>query len=331
MADEWISAETEPKERDFRGILGMHLQICKGIRSRWPGLPPYLYADLYAGPGRLAFDGREFQGSPLIFLDLAGDAGVPYEALCFERDPDVAERLSRAVAGLNGRQPAVCPESCETGFSRWLDAAHGRRSQYGLIYSDPIKDEIPHQLLSRAAAMLPKVDILSYVAATQYKRRRGVDPDRPFLSDHVRTVGKKVVLIRRPHTAWHWTFILWSNWVDFPQWEKRGFYRLDSETGQEIMRQLNLSGREHKELANTPLPFEREPYRSYAEYLRHPLFLKVRAEVFERAAGLCERCGQRPSSEPHHLRYPPWGTFDVPENMIAVCHQCHCEIHGKAA
>jgi len=330
VADEWISAETEPKEADFRGILGMHLQICKGIRSRQGG-PPYLYADLYAGPGQLSFNGKEFQGSPLIFLDLAAKEGLPYEAMCFERDPDVAERLSGAVASLNGSRPAVYPEPCETGFSRWLDSAGRRRNQYGLIYSDPIKDEIPHRLLSRAAAMLPRVDILSYVAATQYKRRRGVDPERPFLSDHVRAIGKDVVLIRRPHTAWHWTFILWSNWVNFPQWERRGFYRLDSEIGSEIMKQLDLSSREHKELANTPLPFEREPYRSYAEYLRHPRFLKIRAEVFERAAGLCERCGQRPPTEPHHLRYPPWGTFDVPENMIAVCHQCHCEIHGKAA
>jgi hypothetical protein len=44
---------------------------------------------------------------------------------------------------------------------------------------------------------------------------------------------------------------------------------------------------------------------------------------------MCERCHGRPPTEPHHLRYPPWGTFDVPENMIAVCHPCHCEIHGK--
>lgn len=73
------------------------------------------------------------------------------------------------------------------------------------------------------------------------------------------------------------------------------------------------------------------PYRGYREYLRHPRFLEIRAEVFDRAAGLCEQCGLRPPTEPHHLRYPPWGTFDVPENMIAVCHLCHCEIHGKAA
>ncbi|MGW4663225.1 HNH endonuclease [Streptosporangium sandarakinum] len=71
------------------------------------------------------------------------------------------------------------------------------------------------------------------------------------------------------------------------------------------------------------------PYRSYREYLKHPKFLEVRAQVFERAAGRCERCHEWPPTEPHHLHYPPWGTFDVPENMIAVCHPCHCEIHGK--
>jgi hypothetical protein len=73
------------------------------------------------------------------------------------------------------------------------------------------------------------------------------------------------------------------------------------------------------------------PYRTYREYLRHPRFLAVRALVMQRAAGQCEyhRC-QRRATEVHHWRYPPWGTFDVPENMIAVCHACHCRIHGKA-
>lgn len=27
--------------------------------------------------------------------------------------------------------------------------------------------------------------------------------------------------------------------------------------------------------------------------------------------------------------YPPWGTFDTEENLLAVCHRCHCDIHGK--
>lgn len=71
------------------------------------------------------------------------------------------------------------------------------------------------------------------------------------------------------------------------------------------------------------------PYRTYAEYLRHPRFRAIRALVMERARDTCERCGKRRASEVHHLRYPKWGTFDVPENMIAICHPCHCEIHGK--
>ena len=77
-----------------------------------------------------------------------------------------------------------------------------------------------------------------------------------------------------------------------------------------------------------PVPGD-APYRTYEEYLKHPRFLAIKAEVFIRAGGLCERCRQRPPKDPHHLRYPPWGAFDVPENLIAICHECHCEIHGK--
>jgi hypothetical protein len=70
-------------------------------------------------------------------------------------------------------------------------------------------------------------------------------------------------------------------------------------------------------------------YRTYREYLQHPTFRAVRAQVMERAQNQCEVCRLVPATEVHHLRYPPWGTFDVPENLVAVCHQCHCVIHGK--
>lgn len=70
------------------------------------------------------------------------------------------------------------------------------------------------------------------------------------------------------------------------------------------------------------------PYRTYREYLKHPQFLKIRQMVVERSHGICEKCDQNPMTEVHHLRYPKWGTFDVPENLVAVCHRCHCEYHG---
>lgn len=320
MSESWISDETEQKEEDFRGILAMHVGICKGITSRYGG-PPYLYADLFAGPGHLEHKGRRFLGSPLIARQILTSSALPHDALHFEKDPQVAGRLAEAGVAVN-----IGP--CQDGFKAWLEYTGHQPHRLGLIYSDPIRDPIPHELLNLATKYLPKVDLLSYVSATQYKRRRGADVGKPFLADHIAAVDKRVVLIREPLGRQQWTFVLWSNWVRFPEWQRRGFYRLDSARGAGILERLNLSERESRASANVPLPLD-EPYSSYAEYLKHPRFLAVRARVFDRARGVCERCKVRPPTEPHHLRYPPWGEFDAPENMIAVCHPCHCEIHGK--
>ena len=70
-------------------------------------------------------------------------------------------------------------------------------------------------------------------------------------------------------------------------------------------------------------------YRTYPAYLATPEFRAIRATVFDRAAGTCERCKARPPRDAHHVRYPRWGTFDVPDNLLALCRECHCEIHGK--
>lgn len=346
MAKKWISDETWPKELDFRGILGMHAPVCKGIMRRnasWAD-PSYLYADLYAGPGNLEFGGRKFLGSPLIAQEILTRVGLRHEAVHFEQDPEVASRLAQAlwtptslVDSPDADTAPIFVGACQDEFPRWLEASGIQRGRFGLVYADPIDDEIPHKLLNMAARYLPRVDLLSYVAATQYKRRRGGDlkrnghSDRPLLSDHVNAVAKKHALIREPRRANQYTFILWSDWGELPEWRGRGFYRLDSPDGARILELLDLTAAEHHKRSNTPLPFEEVPYRTYREYLRHPKFLKIRTEVFARADGKCERCRQRPPTEPHHLRYPPWGTFDVPENMIAVCHPCHCDIHGKAA
>lgn len=71
------------------------------------------------------------------------------------------------------------------------------------------------------------------------------------------------------------------------------------------------------------------PYSSYAEYLRHPEYRKVRAVAMERDNYTCQVCRRARATQVHHLRYPKWGTFDVPENLQSICYPCHCKIHGK--
>lgn len=68
-------------------------------------------------------------------------------------------------------------------------------------------------------------------------------------------------------------------------------------------------------------------YGSYDEYRRTATFQAIRETVFARSRGRCEGCGQR-ATEDHHETYPPWNTWDVPANMRALCHACHCDEHG---
>jgi hypothetical protein len=68
-------------------------------------------------------------------------------------------------------------------------------------------------------------------------------------------------------------------------------------------------------------------YRTYQEYLRHPVFRAARLIAMRRNP-LCD-CGNPATEVHHHNGYPPWGMFDVPANLKPICHECHCREHGK--
>lgn len=68
-------------------------------------------------------------------------------------------------------------------------------------------------------------------------------------------------------------------------------------------------------------------YSTYQEYLQLPEFRAVCSEVRQRSGGVCEWCGARDATEPHHVAYCMWGTVDISFNLLDVCHQCHCDLH----
>ena len=68
-------------------------------------------------------------------------------------------------------------------------------------------------------------------------------------------------------------------------------------------------------------------YSSYAEYLRLPAFRRVCEQVRNRSKGNCEKCGHRSATEVHHVAYCKWGEVDTKENLMHVCHKCHCDLH----
>jgi 5-methylcytosine-specific restriction endonuclease McrA len=67
--------------------------------------------------------------------------------------------------------------------------------------------------------------------------------------------------------------------------------------------------------------------REYQQYLRSDGWKQRRQVALDRAAGFCEDCGARESFEVHHLTYKRKGN-ERPEDLVAVCRQCHKERHG---
>ena len=71
-------------------------------------------------------------------------------------------------------------------------------------------------------------------------------------------------------------------------------------------------------------------YKTYQEYLQHPKYRAIRQQAIDRSGGMCELCETREVTEVHHIKYPKWGTFEKDASkLLALCHRCHCLIHGK--
>lgn len=256
---DWVGIETEQKEQDFRGLLRIHVTACRGILSRQRRPQPYLFMDLHGGPGDLLYRGHAFPGSPLIALEELCGAGLLYETWHWERNQKTATDLRHAITKADDQRAAtVLPMAFERGLPDWLEQQGRQPWRHGLVYSDPIGDPIPVDALNAVALQFPKVDLLAYVSATnQYKRANaaGVGHGRR-LSEDVQAIKKECALIRTAHRAEQYTFVLWSNWVDFPIWSKRGFHRLDSPTGREILEVLDWTKQELRERRNSQLPFD---------------------------------------------------------------------------
>jgi 5-methylcytosine-specific restriction endonuclease McrA len=53
-----------------------------------------------------------------------------------------------------------------------------------------------------------------------------------------------------------------------------------------------------------------------------PIPKEVRRIVWERCHGRCEYCGKR-AIDPHHIKYRSHGGDNNPNNLIALCRDCH--------
>ena len=233
------SINTPTKDAHFREILRTHLRIVKAITKRYAWADPrYHYWDLNAGPG---IDDQRRVGSPLEFIAQTDEMEVDYRAYFFEKDEKVAARLE----GFVGDKAQVFIGDHHLTLPPLF---HPKPNCYGLIYCDPSGNVPSFDLLGKFSERYKLVDILIYISSANIKRglMSPMNVCVKRLSEYMSLIQKKHWIVRQPRDKHQWTFLLATNWTNFPVFESIGFHRTDSEIGQEIMHRLNTTTKERK-------------------------------------------------------------------------------------
>jgi hypothetical protein len=321
------SKATRPKQEALAAFLAAHSRIVQVIQSKHSWAGPYCYIETNAGSGWN--DKADCIGSPLVASEqFMHCSGLDYQCFFIERSKSAAQELDDRLCGdcyvINQDHATALP-----GLSL-------PRNAFGLVYADPnaLKDapiEAMRAFFSRHEAQ--RIDALININAHAVRRvvagqKAGNPGSYCDLVGVMNRVDKRYWWIRQPFdTAGNrWTFLFGSNnpnlnikglgSVDLP------LFRCDSSQGKSIL--TELMGGELPGKINS----SHSPYRSYRQYLTHPHYLAIRQQVMQRASGVCELCEKSRATEVHHRIYPAWGTFDHPDALIAICHNCHCKAHG---
>ncbi len=323
---------TPIKQAHFRQILGIHLKIVHAIfLKRRYSLDTFFYFDINCGHG-MSEDSTQ-KGSPLIFLEeIQRFPGMKYEAVFIDMEKRNIDLLKQRLPKSTSCVQCFCGDHAEIlpqFFSRTTTQWH-----YGLLYTDP--DGIFNAELIADFSRQPlyqATDILINCPAAAIKRVRKSSKcqESRTLEDRLDLIKKKSWLVRQTlrRSTWQWTFLLGTNWNAFPEFSQISMVKRSSKQGKAIFEKLNYTNGERKEVIQTNL--FTPGFSTYREYLRSQEFLDVKKQVFQRAHGLCEHCHNAPVKDPHHLKYADWrhGEVDVPQNIVGLCHPCHCQVHGK--
>ena len=273
------SETTADKEAGLSALLGFHMRLCKSITAKSANSkasPVYHWFDITAGSGENP-DARCW-GSPLVFVHQAKEAYLRYRAAFIEKDAQNVTALAHHLWEYPGNHLIVNADHVDI-LANLVQRIPGWA--YGMIYADP-NGMPPFDLLAEVSQLeqCKRLDILIYASGTTIKRTRTAHNGSSLL-EYMRQIDKKHWLVRGHQSKFQWTFLLGTNWVNFPEWKsKMDFHSTTSTEGARILEELNWTESERKARQQLELP-----YASYDEYLGHPRYRVVRAEAIERSGG----------------------------------------------
>jgi hypothetical protein len=275
------SDNTAVKQQHLAALMGVVFPAIRGIMRKhtWALQDYATYVDCTAGPG--FYPDLDLPGSPVLALEAAEKAQLPLRALLFEERLETYDRLvghlhefwpgfvwERTADGygdhgilLDGAAPGAIRVTTEQRdynqtIARWVDderRAQGdwpdKKHRFGMLYLDENGKAPPLTMLQDVSTNVLHLDLVLHLATTTLKRR-GQSPVDPWpfrLRDVMRIIGKKHWVIREPYGKHNWSFLVGTQWANFPELRKIGFYRAETAEGLEL---IEFMDRTRKEGAN---------------------------------------------------------------------------------
>jgi len=233
---------TFEKQEIFDGLINMHTSIVKGIIDQGKVDPSYYYFDMTAGAGLYQDDKRHWiVGSPIRTVKYLHDKGMNYYACLYEISERNAKHLEIFL------NPFINNDSItiiNADFKEILKCRfEGNQPRYGLVYCDTNATIPPFDLFDKLCLnkAYRYIDILFTYAAASHKRQLkapGCLVDDRRLPEILSKINKKFWLIREPTGRHQWTFLIGTNWANFPVWNKQNFYGITTSKGKEIYQRI---------------------------------------------------------------------------------------------
>lgn len=241
------SPETATKQENFSGILNILMPVAKGSMRAW-GDPYFWIYDLNAARSFYDDDeGNTIRGSAVRGVEAARRHGLNYKAILCELVPENADDLKQyfsddeRVTVLTGNNEDTLPLTLPHKFAD---------ERFGYIYVDPNDARLPIEMLAEIFSRRPfrRVDLIVNIAAASLKRMINHEGYNDIALDSLLDrIGKKTWLVREPHARHQWSLLIGTNWADAPEWRNAGFYRMDTDKGKHIWRQLSKTKRQSQE------------------------------------------------------------------------------------
>jgi len=249
------SFHTNSKQSHFEYFLRTHFCISKNIinKNSWVD-NEYFYADIFAGDG----GDETLAGSPVIFEKVNKESKITQNPIFIENNPATVIRLQSQMS-----YPVINAQNEDILLDLPL-----KKNQIGLLYIDPNGDppfELIREFYNRPHSKM--IDLLIYFSGTTIKRalKSPIAKRGECLKDNISSLPKKHWLIRGAVGKSQWSFLMGSNWTDFPKMNKIGFYKTDSKDGQYILNKLNHTAEELKNL-NIKKPYKQEQMNLFKEF-----------------------------------------------------------------